>query len=244
MPSPRPPARLAKAVALPDPLDVAGVKARMAAIDRALPAGDGIAWFNRLYLRTTVEVEAAIAGLSFRDPRFLGRLDVVFAGFYFEALRRYAAEPGSEPRAWSALFEARTRKGVAPIQFALAGMNAHINRDLPVALVHTCAELKLKVVDGSPQHTDYCTVNGVLRDTEGKVKEWFATGIVAVVDDALGTVDDRIAMWNIEAARSAAWVQGEALWALRRLPFLQRRLIDALDRTVGFAGRGLLLPRL
>ena len=31
--------------------------------------------------------------------------------------------------------------GTAPIQFALAGMNAHINRDLPLALVETCDEL-------------------------------------------------------------------------------------------------------
>jgi len=31
--------------------------------------------------------------------------------------------------------------GIEPIQFALAGMNAHINHDLPVAIVSTCTEL-------------------------------------------------------------------------------------------------------
>lgn len=244
MAGPKAPAKLGAAVALPDPTDVPGVVARMQAIDRALPQSDGIAWFNRLYLRTTEEVNAAIKGVAFQDARFLGRLDIVFAGLYFEALRRYAAAPGTEPRAWGALFEQRTRTGIAPIQFALAGMNAHINRDLPVALVRTCTELKLKVAEGTPQHADYETVNGVLGKTETKVKQWFATGWVGVADEALGKVDDRVAMWDVEVARAAAWVQGEALWALRRLPPLQERLIGVLDRTVGFAGRGLLLPRL
>ena len=49
-------------------------------------------------------------------------------------------------------------------------------------------------------------------------------------------------MWNVERARDAAWVQGEALWALRGVGFLERRYLDTLDRLVGFAGRGLLVP--
>lgn len=36
-----------------------------------------------------------------------------------------------------ALFRARARRDVAPIQFALAGMNAHSSRDLPVARVRS-----------------------------------------------------------------------------------------------------------
>jgi hypothetical protein len=39
---------------------------------------------------------------------------------------------------------------VAPIQFALAGMNAHINRDLPLALVATCTARKVAPRRGSP----------------------------------------------------------------------------------------------
>ena len=57
------------------------------------------------------------------------------------------------------LFTQRSKKGVAPLQFALAGMNAHINRDLPVALVATCRELGIELRDGSPEQADYVQVN-------------------------------------------------------------------------------------
>ena len=42
------------------------------------------------------------------------------------------------PTAWQPLFERRADPGIEPIQFALAGMNAHINHDLPLAVVATC----------------------------------------------------------------------------------------------------------
>ena len=63
-----------------------------------------------------------------------------------------------------------------------------------------------------------------------------------LADEALGALDDRIAMWDVGRARDAAWVQGQVLWRLRTLPALSRRYVDTLDRTVGFAGRGLLVP--
>ena len=62
------------------------------------------------------------------------------------------ATPADTPSAWVPLFAQRSRRGVAPLQFALAGMNAHINRDLPVALVTTCRELGLDLRDGSREH--------------------------------------------------------------------------------------------
>lgn len=54
------------------------------------------------------------------------------------------------------------------------------------------------------QHADFCPVSGVLATTERKVKRWFSTGFVEVVDSALGRTDDRIAMWDVGRARDAA----------------------------------------
>ena len=69
-----------------------------------------------------------------------------------------------------------------------------------------------------------------------------ATGFAGVVDVALGTADDRIAMWDVARARDAAWINAETLWTLGAVPAVRKRYLDALDRTVGFAGRGLLVP--
>ena len=228
--------RLRALAAAKEPTTILEVLERMRAIDAVLPPADGLAWFTKLYLRVTEAVHASLHPQAFRDPRFLAHLDVVFANLYFAALR------GPAPKAWAPLLEARLRRRVAPVQFALAGMNAHINRDLPVALVRTCEELRVELPDAAEQHHDFVTVNGLLAQTEAKVKRWFSTGFVGVVDEAFGKADDRVAIWNVGRARDAAWVQAETLWALRAVPALQHRYLDALDRTVGFAGRGLLVP--
>jgi hypothetical protein len=233
---------LAQIVSAPSPKTVAEVVARLQAIDAALPPGDGVSWFVKLYLEVTRSVGAAVAPGTFRRPRFLTRLDVSFAGLFFDALRRSARDPATTPKAWVPLLEARSQRGIAPIQFALAGMNAHINRDLPVALVATCQELRVDLMSAAPEHADFERVNSVLKTTEARVKAWFATGFVGIVDAALGDVDDRIAMWDVGRARDAAWVQALTLWALRSLPDLERQYLETLDHVVGFAGRGLLVP--
>jgi hypothetical protein len=214
----------------------------MRALLAALPPGDGVAWFTRLYLAVTVNVEAQLGQARFRDPRFVTALDVAFANLFFDAIREHARDPVAMPRAWAPLVEARARRGVAPIQFALAGMNAHINRDLPVALVSTWRRLGLQPGRRSPQYADFVRVNAILAKTEERVKVEFATGAFAAVDVALGSLDDVIAMWNVERAREAAWVNGETLLALGVLPPLRARFLATLDRMVGLAGRGLLRP--
>jgi hypothetical protein len=123
----------------------------MAAIDAALPADDGVSYFNRLYLKTTEEVQSAVAGTTFEVANFLNRLDVVFANIYFDAVAQ-SVRGNDVAAAWAPLFDLRARTDVFPIQFALAGMNAHINHDLPIAVVTTCRELSLQPVDDSPAH--------------------------------------------------------------------------------------------
>ena len=214
----------------------------MAAIDRTLPRRDGVASFTKLYLRVTQAVAAAMAPGGFRNAIFLARLDVVFANLYFDALRAYLRARHAAPRAWRPLFDARGHRGIAPIQFALAGMNAHINRDLPIALVTTCEELGVELRRGRDEHRDYLHVNDLLVQTEARVKADFTTGALAVADEAFGAADDAVAMWNVARARDAAWTNAEALWALRGVPEVSNRFLRTLDGMVGLAGRGLLRP--
>lgn len=215
------------------PETIADVIARMRAIGESVPPRDGVACFTRLYLAVTEAV--AEAETSFASPEFLMRLDVRFASLYFRALE-------DPPRAWAPLLEERGRFGIAPIQFALAGMNAHINRDLPLALLETCDELGVELRRDGPEHGDFLAVNALLQATEARVKRDFLTGDLAVADELLGEVDDVIAIWKVERARDAAWTNAETLRALRVSPDLADAFLVALDRMVGFAGRGLLRP--
>jgi hypothetical protein len=232
--------RLEDVLRAPLPGRVDGVVERLQAVEEALPARDGVRAFTRLYRAVTEAVDERVRPGTFADAPFTRWLDVVFANLYLRALRRHVLGPQRPPRAWAPLFESRSRPGIAPIQFALAGMNAHINRDLPLALVETCRARRVAPARGGPQHVDFRAIDSLLAETEAQVREEFATGLVGWADDALGELDSVVAMWNVRKARAAAWVNAETLWALRDVPFAGARFAVTLDRMVGFAGRGLL----
>ena len=217
--------------------DVVGL---MTAIDESLPDQDGLKWFNRLYLRVTVSVRKAVEGATFHDPEFLAGLDVVFANLYFAAL--IAAGDGGDgaPAAWRPLLDSRHERGIARIQFALAGMNAHINRDLPEGIVQT-----FKALGGDPRtdrgrRQDFDSINALLERVEQDVRTDFSVGIVGVIDELGHDVDDAVAMWKVRAARAAAWTNAKVMWTLRDVPALHDEFFERLDGLTGLAGRGLL----
>jgi hypothetical protein len=89
--------------------------------------------FHATYLRTTVAVAAEIRRPGgFADPQWTERWDVAFADLYLEALEQLqAGEQTSQP--WAIAFGARP--GLPVLNRLLLGMNAHINYDLPQALL-------------------------------------------------------------------------------------------------------------
>jgi hypothetical protein len=215
----------------------------MTAIDESLPDSDGLKWFNRLYLRVTVSVGTAVSGATFNDARFLTKLDVVFANQYFSALAAASTDIGAAPSAWRPLLRARHTPGIARIQFALAGMNAHINRDLPDGILQSFLALGGDPITGDLREQDFDSVNDILERVEQEVKTEFTVGVVGAVDRLGGPVDDAVAMWKVRAARSAAWTNAQVLWGLRGLPRVRDRFFTKLDGLVGMTGRGLLLRR-
>ncbi len=146
----------------PPPATIGDVLTLMGRIDSLLPSGDGLKWFNLLYMMVTQKVDSVPPQGGWEDAVWLTRLDVVFAQFYFSAVLNWLKSPAQVPTSWRALFEARYRPGIERIQFALAGMNAHIDHDLALALVQTGVELNLSPGKTSPQHGDYEHVNGIL----------------------------------------------------------------------------------
>jgi uncharacterized protein DUF5995 len=219
------------------------VVARLRAIEAELDEADGLIWFNRLYATMTSNVIDAARRHRFDDAAFLERLDCHFANLYFVALAAHLSDPGTGPPCWEPLFQARDRRGVLPFQYALAGINAHINRDLPVALVTTFIELNRAPVREGPEHADYLKINSILEGTFLEARVGLLTRAQHDWDVALGELDDVLAMFSVKRARDAAWVSAEVRWALRASPVISRHHLEALDRLVGLASRGLLLPR-
>jgi hypothetical protein len=219
---------------------IAEVISRMEAVDASLARADGVAIFDRLYLQVTRAVDAASAGTEFEDRRFVERLDVVFAGLYFDAEATITTGAAC-PVAWRPLVETRSQAR-EPIQFALAGMLAHINHDLPIAVVTTCEELALAPEDGSAVHRDYQRVDGLLATVETQVAGWFDTGLIADIEAVTPKkTDEAIAMWSIVAARDVAWEQAKLLWELRDVAQLRSGYLDVLARATELAARAMLV---
>ncbi len=227
------------------PAHIQQVIDRLRTIEASAAPSDGVVCFARLYREVTEDVNAELGREGFADARFLETLDVQFAGLFFSAFESYGQDRAATPSAWVPLFAQRARHGIAPLQFALAGMNAHINRDLPVALNTTCRELGLDLRATSPEHADFERVDALLAQVEARIKSSYLTGWLAWVDGLvhrLRRIDDIVAMWDVDRARDAAWTNAQALWALAGEPPLAGDYLLALDRMVGLASRGLLIP--
>jgi hypothetical protein len=218
------------------------VIAVMTAIDDLLQTDDGLKWFNFLYLKVTEKVLANPPAGGWSSPVWLGRLDVVFAGLYFDAVRRWINSPASAPKAWRVLLDARRRQDVMRVQFALCGMNAHINRDLQLAVVMTGQELNIEPRIGSPEHDDFEKVNGILKEVEDEVLPVLATGLFGEIEQSLGRLDNVLALWSVTAARETAWFNAMLLWAVRDIAFLRNAKMAESDNITGALGRALIIP--
>jgi hypothetical protein len=107
--------------------------ARMAAMLEPLEAeGDQRRYFHATYQRTTIAVADEIKRGGFADPEWVERWDVAFADLYLDALE--ASRAGRRPsRPWDIAFSAPA--DLPALRQVLFGMNAHINYDLPQALL-------------------------------------------------------------------------------------------------------------
>ncbi|MEU4083609.1 DUF5995 family protein [Streptomyces aureus] len=211
---------------------VGTVVARMRAVDAALPGHDGLAVFNRVYLTVTEEFGRGLDAGLFPDRRAAATLDVRFAERYLAV-----AEEGRAPACWRPLLRFRRHPGVRPLQFALAGINAHIGHDLALAVVDSCRALGCEPAD---LEDEFDRVGDLLVSLEERVREELMPGpdLLQIADPLTHLVGS----WSLERAREATWAAARTLWALRGLPGLAEEFGDRLDAAVGLAGRMLLTP--
>jgi Family of unknown function (DUF5995) len=220
-------------------ISVAGAIARMEAIATAWPAADGLACFNRMYLDVTQQVNSRLGQGFFADPAFMTQLDVAFANLYFAAADT-AGTPAAVPLAWRPLAEQRGLAGIEPVQFALAGMNAHINHDLPIAMVSTCTALAT-TPGADPHFADYQKVDQLLDAAEQSIRQSFESATELAADRHLTAVANLVTSWTIGSARDLAWNNCLLLWAVRHEPIARGLFLDALAASTALASKMLLV---
>jgi Family of unknown function (DUF5995) len=157
-------------------------------------------FFHATYLRTTRAVAAELEKADgFADRDWVARWDVAFARLYLDALA--AGERGDPvPRPWAEAFT--SGPDINPPRYVLLGMNAHINYDLPQALLAVISDADY----GDP---------ALLASREADHRH---------IDEVLaGLIDDTNSGWFRRAykrllskARAGAWDSAGALAAARR----------------------------
>jgi Family of unknown function (DUF5995) len=208
-------------------------------IDATCEDGDGLKWFNWLYFNVTQAVENRVNAGGFNDPAWLAELDVQFAALYFSAL--YAALTGAVcPGSWKAMFSRRNQTDIARIQFALAGMNAHINRDLPFAIVSTSKTGNTVPRHGSPQYNDYTSLNTTLDGLIETAKKQLNVRLLGGPLPPVSHLEDLIAAWDLAGFREGAWEHAEGIWQDSALA--TDILEGTMENITTFAGEALLVP--
>lgn len=132
--------------------------------------------FLETYRRTTLAVGQAIRDARFEDPDWVERWDVVFADLYLAALDGdLSGRASMVSRPWRLAFDAPA--SLPALRHVLLGINAHINYDLPQALLAVITD---------EEFADPALVARRARDHERI--DGVLAGRVAAEDDELGAV--------------------------------------------------------
>ena len=193
------------------PQNIADVLKTMRTIDATCAIEDGLRWFNWLYMTVTEAVADKVAAGGFRDSAWLSQLDVEFARLYFDAVAGELTV-GSCPECWRTMLCVRSQGRIARIQFALAGMNAHINHDLPKAVLSTCRATNSVPQHGTLQYNDYTKVNSTLVSLIDEAKQKLNVRLPGDALPPVSHLEDLFATLDLVAFREKAWDTAQSLW--------------------------------
>jgi hypothetical protein len=196
---------------------IADLIARMTAMLELLRAeGDQRQYFLGTYLRTTIAVAQALERGSFADPGWVERWDIAFANLYLEALED--AQAGRRPaRPWAIAFGAPAE--LAALRHVLLGMNAHINYDLPQALVAVITDEQFDdAALLARRQADHQVIDDVLAVRVAAEGDELAkvSGPPSRVDRMLGSVSRLATQRFLREGRQKVWANAIALNRARR----------------------------
>jgi len=193
-------------------------------------AGDKRRYFHATYQRTTVAVAEEIKRGGFADPGWVEEWDVAFAGLYLDALEADLA--GHRPsRPWAIAFGAPA--GLPPLRHVLLGMNAHINYDLPQAIVAVISDEQFDdPALIARREADHRAIDGVLASRVGAEDEELASlsGPAPLLDRVLAPLNRLGTQRFLREARQKVWANATALSRARRQgPDTYNRVLAQLE---------------
>jgi Family of unknown function (DUF5995) len=171
---------------------------------------DHNAIFSLTYLRVTQEYRQTIDAPFFDDTPFVNYEDTLFAHYYFAAFDAWSAgEIEDVPPAWRVAFNAAANHSVSAAGDLLLGINAHVQRDLPLVLY----SIGLVRPDGTSRKPDHDRVDIILNRVFEPVIAEIARRFDPTIDDTnLPTsLDDATLFQTVVAWREKAWRNAEAL---------------------------------
>lgn len=141
--------------------DVAAVVAQLQhRLDTLPPAAAYRRTFLEIYVRITEAVGRAVAAGDFEDSEWVSRWDVAFAGLFLAA-HDADASGGAVPRPWRLALG--TDPALPPLVHVLVELNAHVNWDLPQALLAVMSDDDLDAPDlVASRLRDHDRINEVL----------------------------------------------------------------------------------
>jgi hypothetical protein len=160
--------------------------------------------FLSTYRRTTQAVGVAIEKSTFEDPAWVERWDVAFADLYLAALDSELAG-GKVSRPWRLAFAASPR--LNPLRQLLLGINAHVNYDLPQALLRVLSDDDFSdPVLMAQRHRDHERIDALLSSRVAAEDDEMSTaGGRRVRDRLLGPLNRLASRRFLREARRKVW---------------------------------------
>jgi hypothetical protein len=179
-------------------------------------AGSPLRYFLSTYSRTTGAVGEAIADGGFADGGWVERWDVAFADLYLDALQAHRRDPSTAPWPWRLAFGARA--DLQPLGHVLLGINAHINYDLPQALLAVISDddfARPQVL--ASRERDHRAIDDVLSarvgDEDRELKA--QSGPLALLDRVMTPLNRAASRRFLREAREKVWHNTRELQAAR-----------------------------
>ncbi|MEW7292131.1 DUF5995 family protein [Aquimarina sp. 2304DJ70-9] len=196
-----------------------------------------VGYFASLYLRVTQTIKNKLGTGYFDNDDRLEKLDIQFAGRYFEAVEQFQNNDPAMPEAWSVAFNATASTELTVVQHLLLAMNPHINIDLGVAAAEICPG-----EDIDDLHDDFQKVNDILTSIIPSVIDELSelSPLMHLIEDIAEKEEEAIINFSMKIARESAWKLATELAPLTITD--QQIVIDHKNITIAELGEKIIDP--